>query len=167
MLSQRCLTQLPIEKGGPCATQSQVFSGNERAERNPPTALRQANRSARTGVEAPSSRPKIRLALADDHAIFREALHCLLSLEPDFEVVAEASDGDGVIEALQKHQPDILLLDLMMPRLDGLSVLQRLRSYHFKTKTIVLTASADQAQYTLAMKHGAAGFLNKKVLPGF
>ena len=91
----------------------------------------------------------------------------MLSLEPDFEVVAEASDGDGVIEALQKHQPDILLLDLMMPRLDGLSVLQRLRSYHFKTKTIVLTASADQAQYTLAMKHGAAGFLNKKEAKGF
>jgi len=102
----------------------------------------------------------------DDHPIFRDALHRLLSLEPDFEVVAEATDGDEVIEALQNHQPDILLLDLMMPRLDGLSVLQRLRSYHFKTKTIVLTASEDQAQYTLAIKYGAAGIVAKKEATG-
>ena len=152
MLSQRRLTQ---------------FSRNRRTDRNSPTAPRQANRSARAGVEAPSSRPKIRLALADDHPIFRDALHRLLSLEADFEVVAEASDGDEVIEALQKHQPDVLLLDLMMPRLDGLSVLQLLRSHHFKTKTIVLTASEDRAYYTLAMKYGAAGIVVKKEVPGF
>ena len=152
MLSQRRLTR---------------FSLNRRTDRNLPTAPRQANRSARAGVEAPSSRPKIRLALADDHPIFRDALHRLLSLEADFDVVAEASDGDEVIEALQKHQPDILLLDLMMPRLDGLSVLQLLRSHHFKTKTIMLTASEDRAYYTLAMKYGAAGIVAKKEVPGF
>ena len=104
---------------------------------------------------------KIRIALADDHPIFRDGLRLLLDLEPDFEVVAEAEDGADVIDLLKKHQPDILLLDLMMPRLDGLSVLQRIASRNLKTKSIILTVAEDQKAYVLAMRYGASGIVVK------
>ena len=104
---------------------------------------------------------KIRIALADDHPIFRDGLRLLLGLEPDFEVVAEAEDGTDVIDLLNNHQPDILLLDLMMPRLDGLSVLQRIPSCNLKTKSIILTAAEDPKSYVLAMRYGASGIVVK------
>ena len=85
----------------------------------------------------------------------------LLEQEPDLEVVAEAEDGTEVIDLLKKHQPDILLLDLMMPRLDGLSVLQRTPSNNQKTKTIVLTVTEDEKAHVLAMKYGASGIVVK------
>ena len=85
----------------------------------------------------------------------------LLDQEPDFEVVAEAEDGTEVIDLLKKHQPDILLLDLMMPQLDGLSVLQRIPSYSQETKTIVLTVTEDEKAFILAMKYGASGIVEK------
>src|SRR5215469_1169504 len=72
------------------------------------------------------SKSKIRIVVADDHPIFRDGLCRLLALEEDFEVVAQASDGRQVIDVLQQHEPDILLLDLKMPGLDGLATLQRL-----------------------------------------
>jgi DNA-binding NarL/FixJ family response regulator len=68
----------------------------------------------------------IRIVIADDHPIFRDGLRKLLTLEPDFRVVAEARDGKEVLEVLDEHQPDILLLDLKMPGLDGLTALQKL-----------------------------------------
>src|SRR5438045_2405722 len=74
----------------------------------------------------------IRIVIADDHPIFRDGLRKLLSLEPDFRVVAEACDGKEVLEVLDQHQPDILLLDLKMPGLDGLSALQKLQNSRHK-----------------------------------
>ena len=71
---------------------------------------------------------KIRIAIADDHPIFRDGLHRLLSLEKDFDVVAQVEDGLHVSEVLQQSDPDILLLDLNMPGLSGLAALQRLHA---------------------------------------
>ena len=85
----------------------------------------------------------------------------MLDQEPDFEVVAEAEDGTEVIDLLKKHQPDILLLDLMMPQLDGLSVLQRTLSCNVKTKIIVLTGTEELKAFVLAMKYGASGIVVK------
>ena len=85
-----------------------------------------------TGIEGTSSgvgtpkKPKIRIVVADDHPIFRDGLCRLLALEEDFEVVAQAQDGRQVLDVLQQHEPDILLLDLKMPGLDGLATLQRI-----------------------------------------
>ena len=81
-----------------------------------------------TGMNGSSSlstpaKPKIRIVVADDHPIFRDGLCRLLALEEDFEVVAQAQDGRQVLEVLQQYEPDILLLDLKMPGLDGLEVL--------------------------------------------
>src|SRR5215469_9968443 len=84
---------------------------------------------------------KIRIVVADDHPIFRDGLCKLLALEEDFDVVAQASDGRQVLEVLQQLEPDILLLDLKMPGLDGLATLQRLQAAKNKTRVIVLTAS--------------------------
>ena len=93
---------------------------------------------------------KINIALADDHTIFRDALSQLLSIEPDFEVVGEANNGTEVLDLVRELQPDILLLDLRMPGLDGLAVLQRIQNQKLKTKIIVLTASDDQGEYVLS-----------------
>jgi DNA-binding NarL/FixJ family response regulator len=104
----------------------------------------------------------IRIAIADDHPIFRDGLRKLLALEEDFRVIAEAKDGKEVLEVLQKQEPDVLLLDLKMPGLDGLSTLQRLQAQKTKTKVIVLTASDDENEYVQAMKFGTSGIVLKQ-----
>jgi two-component system, NarL family, nitrate/nitrite response regulator NarL len=104
----------------------------------------------------------IRIVIADDHPIFRDGLRKLLTLEDDFRVVAEARDGKEVLEVLEELQPDILLLDLKMPGLDGLSALQKLQNSRTKTKVIVLTASEDKNQFVQAMKFGTCGIVLKQ-----
>src|ERR1700681_1849842 len=71
-------------------------------------------------------KPSIRILIADDHPIVRDGLRKLLSLEDDFEIIGEASDGREVLDKVQELDPDVLLLDLRMPNLDGLSTLQAL-----------------------------------------
>jgi DNA-binding NarL/FixJ family response regulator len=105
---------------------------------------------------------KIRIVVADDHPIFRDGLCRLLALEPDFEVVAQAQDGRQVLDVLQQHEPDILLLDLKMPGLDGLATLQRLQTSKHKTRVIVLTASEDKNEFVQAMKLGTSGIVLKQ-----
>ena len=111
------------------------------------------------GIPAKS---KIRIVVADDHPIFRDGLCKLLALEEDFEVVAQASDGRQVLEILQQLEPDILLLDLKMPGLDGLATLQRLQASRNKTRVIVLTASDDKNEFVQAMKLGTSGIVLKQ-----
>jgi DNA-binding NarL/FixJ family response regulator len=112
--------------------------------------------------EAVPTKPKIRIVVADDHPIFRDGLCRLLALEEDFEVVAQASDGRQVLEILQQMEPDILLLDLKMPGLDGLATLQRLQAARNKTRVIVLTASDDKNEFVQAMKLGTSGIVLKQ-----
>src|SRR5215472_6391472 len=119
------------------------------------------------GINGPSTvgspaRPKIRIVVADDHPIFRDGLCRLLALEEDFEVVAQAQDGRQVLDVLQQHEPDILLLDLKMPGLDGLATLQRLQQSKNKTRVIVLTASDDKNEFVQAMKLGTSGIVLKQ-----
>ena len=105
---------------------------------------------------------KIRIVVADDHPIFRDGLCKLLALEEDFEVVAQAQDGRQVLEVLQQLTPDILLLDLKMPGLDGLATLQRLQAVKNKTRVIVLTASDDKNEFVQAMRLGTSGIVLKQ-----
>jgi DNA-binding NarL/FixJ family response regulator len=109
-----------------------------------------------------AAKSKIRIVVADDHPIFRDGLCKLLALEDDFEVVAQASDGRQVIDVLAQHEPDILLLDLKMPGLDGLGTLQRLQNVKNKTRVIVLTASDDKNEFVQAMKLGTSGIVLKQ-----
>jgi DNA-binding NarL/FixJ family response regulator len=106
--------------------------------------------------------PKIRIVVADDHPIFRDGLCKLLALEEDFEVVAQAQDGRQVLDVLQQLAPDILLLDLKMPGLDGLATLQRLQAVKNKTRVIVLTASDDKNEFVQAMRLGTSGIVLKQ-----
>src|SRR5271170_6506533 len=114
-----------------------------------------------SGTEVPAT-SKIRIVVADDHPIFRDGLCKLLALEEDFEVIAQAQDGRQVLEILQQCEPDILLLDLKMPGLDGLGTLQRLQQSRNKTRVIVLTASDDKNEFVQAMKLGTSGIVLKQ-----
>jgi DNA-binding NarL/FixJ family response regulator len=113
-------------------------------------------------VAADSQTTKIRIVVADDHPIFRDGLCKLLALEEDFEVVAQAQDGREALEITQQLEPDILLLDLRMPGLDGLGTLQRLQAVKNKTRVIVLTASDDKNEFVQAMRLGTSGIVLKQ-----
>jgi DNA-binding NarL/FixJ family response regulator len=107
----------------------------------------------------------IRLLIADDHPIVRDGLKKLLLLEEDFEVIGEASDGREVLDKVPELDPDVLLLDLRMPNMDGLSVLQALQQTGTRTRIIVLTASEDKNEFVQAMKLGCSGIVLKQTAP--
>lgn len=107
----------------------------------------------------------IRVVIADDHPIVRDGLKKLLSFEADIEVVGEAGDGREVLEVVQEKDPDVLLLDLRMPNLDGLSALQALQQTNKRTRVIVLTASEDKNEFVQAMKLGCSGIVLKQTAP--
>ena len=105
----------------------------------------------------------IRVALADDHPVFRDSVRQLLSLEPGFEIVGEVGDGAEVSPLLRDNHPDVLLLDLHMPGLDGQTTLLRLRADETRTKVIVLTASDDPQQHVRAIGYGASAIVLKQM----
>jgi len=107
----------------------------------------------------------VRILIADDHPIVRDGLKKLLLLEDDFEIVGEASDGREVLDKVQELDPDVLLLDLRMPNLDGLSALQALQQTNRRTRVIVLTASEDKNEFVQAMKLGCSGIVLKQTAP--
>jgi DNA-binding NarL/FixJ family response regulator len=114
-------------------------------------------------VSLPNSFPSpIRILIADDHPLFRDGLRRLLQAEPGFEVVGEASDGDVLVDLARKTRPDILLLDLSMPRQDGMEVLRELSLSKIPVRTLLLTASIEKAQIVQALKLGAYGVIMKE-----
>ena len=110
-------------------------------------------------------KPMIRVAIADDHPIVRDGIRKLLMLEDDVEVVGEAGDGREILQLIQEKDPDILLLDLRMPDMDGLAVMQTLQNANMRTKVIVLTASEDKSEFVQAMKLGCSGIVLKQTQP--
>lgn len=110
-------------------------------------------------------RKHIRIVIADDHPIVREGLRRLLSLEEDFEVVGDAGDGHELLDKVDKLKPDVVLLDLRMPNLDGLATLQTLQQMGSDAKVIVLTASEDKTEFVQAMKLGCSGIVLKQSSP--
>lgn len=112
-----------------------------------------------------TKRHTIRVVLADDHPIVRDGLRKLLSLEEDIEVVGEASDGREVVSVVQETKPDVLVLDLRMPYMDGLATLQALQHSTHKVRVIILTASEDKNEFVQAMKLGCSGIVLKQTAP--
>jgi len=104
----------------------------------------------------------ISLVIADDHPVVLMGLDSLFALEPDVEVVAKCRDGEEALEAALEHSPDILLLDLRMPKLDGLSVLDALQHAGTPTRTVLLSASLDDAEIRGALRLGARGVVLKE-----
>jgi two-component system, NarL family, nitrate/nitrite response regulator NarL len=107
-------------------------------------------------------RSVIKLLVADDHAIFRDGLRKLLEAASDILIVGEAPNGVECLKMLAKLKPDVLLLDLRMPEMDGLGVLERIDSDSLPTRTIVLTAAEDDRDVIRAMRVGARGIVLKQ-----
>jgi DNA-binding NarL/FixJ family response regulator len=105
----------------------------------------------------------IRVLIVDDHAVMREGLRTFLELQDGIEVVAEAGDGEAGVRAAEQHKPAVVLMDLVMPRLDGVGALKRLRGG--RARVIVLTSFGDDDKLFAAQRAGAAGYLLKDAEP--
>ncbi|MFE9689628.1 response regulator [Micromonospora sp. NPDC005806] len=103
----------------------------------------------------------VRVVVAEDQAAVREGLVALLDLLPDIDVVAEAIDGPTALAAVACHQPDVVLLDLRMPGMDGIATTARLTADHPATAVVILTSYADDASVLGALAAGARGYLTK------
>ncbi|HHY89974.1 MAG TPA: response regulator transcription factor [Chloroflexi bacterium] len=106
---------------------------------------------------------KIRILIVDDQALFREGLHTLLLVQPDFEVVGEAANGEEALKMVTKHRPDVVLMDLRMPVLDGVSATRRIKDMWPESKVIVLTTFDDDEYVFDGLRAGAVGYLLKDV----
>ncbi|PYQ00187.1 MAG: DNA-binding response regulator, partial [Acidobacteria bacterium] len=104
----------------------------------------------------------MRILIADDHGIVRAGLKWLLECQPGFTVVGEAGDGDEAVRLVEQLRPDILLLDLAMPRMPGLEVLRELAGRGTPVRTIVLTAVIDRREIVKALQLGAWGVVMKQ-----
>jgi DNA-binding NarL/FixJ family response regulator len=114
-----------------------------------------------------ASQPKtsispIRVLIADDHSLFREGLRKLIESEAGFEVVGQAADGEILLDLARQLQPDLILLDLAMPRQDGMDVLRELAAAEVPARTLLLTAAIHKSQIVQALKLGAYGVLLKE-----
>lgn len=105
---------------------------------------------------------KLRIILADDHKIIRAGLKALINEQPDMHVIAEAGDGRGALELVRKHAPDVLVLDISMPNMNGLQAMAQLQRDRLAVKTLILTAYSDVAYLRQMLAAGAAGYIQKK-----
>ena len=109
--------------------------------------------------------PPIRLVLADDHPIVLNGLESLFHLEPDFQVVARCVNGEETLAAVRQHRPDILILDIHMPRKDGLEVLRELDQDQLPTRVVLLAAALEEHEVLEALRLGARGMVLKELAP--
>jgi NarL family two-component system response regulator LiaR len=108
----------------------------------------------------------IRVLIVDDHAIVREGLHTLLSEESEFVVVGEATRGTEALPLVDTLQPDVVLMDLVMPEMDGIETIRRLQQKKAKCNILVLTSFGEDQRVRDAIQAGAIGYLLKDVLKG-
>jgi DNA-binding NarL/FixJ family response regulator len=106
----------------------------------------------------------IRILTVDDHPLLRAGIAGLIADEPDMVLVAEAENGRDAIEKFGRHRPDVTLMDLQMPEMDGLDALEAIRSRHPDARVVVLTTYPGDAQVVRALKAGASGYLLKSTL---
>ncbi len=107
---------------------------------------------------------KIKILLVDDHAIMRDGIRALLSLYDDIEIVGEASEGTEAIEKTQELMPDVVVMDIAMPGMDGLEATRRIKKNNPEVKILVLTQHDNREYILSAIKAGTAGYIPKKAL---
>jgi len=107
----------------------------------------------------------IRVILADDHPVMRMGIRNLLSRSPDINVIAEAGNGIEALKLVDELNPDVLVLDMEMPVMDGVEVARRLRTAHSPVKVLVLSAYNDRQYILSVLEQGAAGYLTKDEAP--
>ena len=107
----------------------------------------------------------IRVLLADDHALFRAGIRSLMQTLDGIEIVAEASNGREALDLCKTHRPDVVLMDIIMPQLNGLDATARLAAISPQTRTIILSMNANEEYVLQALRCGAAGYLLKNISP--
>lgn len=114
-----------------------------------------------------NTEPQIRIVLIDDHTLFRSGIKALLARQEDFEVIGEASDGLSGVKLVEQQQPDVVLLDLDMPVMNGREALAQILSSRPDQTVVMLTVSEDSEDLTECMRLGARGFLLKNINADF
>jgi NarL family two-component system response regulator LiaR len=107
----------------------------------------------------------IRILITDDHAVVREGQRALIETEPGMEVIGEAADGVEAVEKARALQPDVILLDLLMPRLGGVEAIHQIKARDSDTRILVLTSFSEDERVYAAIKAGALGYLLKDASP--
>ncbi|MFM8319966.1 MAG: response regulator [Chloroflexota bacterium] len=103
----------------------------------------------------------IRILLADDHRLVRQGLRSLLEEHSGFKVIGEASDGEEALQVIEQDEPDIVLMDIMMPRLNGLETTRQIRQHKYATRVVILSMHADSTYAVRALREGALGYVLK------
>jgi len=105
----------------------------------------------------------LKIVLIDDHQLFREGVKRILSMEDDFEVVAEGSDGENVVDLVRQNQPDVVLMDINMPNVNGMEATKNLVEKFPNVKVLILSIHDDETYVTHVLKTGASGYLLKEM----
>jgi NarL family two-component system response regulator LiaR len=121
--------------------------------------------AARNEAAMTDQGPKIRVLICDDHQVVRQGLRTFLQLHPDVEVVGECCDGLEAVHLVQRLEPDIVLMDLVMPDLDGVEATRRIKALGVRTQVIALTSFTEDDKVFPAIQAGAASYLLKDVSP--
>ena len=108
---------------------------------------------------------RVTLIVADDHPIVRQGMKNLLNAEPDFEVVGDAGDGITAVQLVERFKPDVLVVDMMMPGMNGLEVIRQVKERSPATRMIVLSMQSGEAYVVEALKNGASGYMLKDTDP--
>lgn len=114
-------------------------------------------------MEAELATQPVRVVLADDHALIRQGLRAMLDSSDEVEVVAEASNGRELIEQVRTHFPEVVVVDIRMPEMDGLEAVRRIKKHHPQVYAMMLTVHDEEAYVHEAIKAGASGYLLKTV----
>jgi DNA-binding NarL/FixJ family response regulator len=118
-----------------------------------------------TDTSASSTRNKLRVAIADDHRLMLDGIRRALEAAPDISVVGEAMTGEEMIELVPKVEPDVVILDMRMPKGDGLSTLAKLKADHPDLKVIILSMFEEPDDINKALEKGASGYVVKSINP--
>ncbi len=108
---------------------------------------------------------KIKVLIVDDHAVVRQGLRSFLELHETIEVIGETSDGSEAVSAVKKERPDVILMDLLMSKMDGITAIKKIKEFEPDIKIIVLTSYSEDKKVFPAIKAGAMGYLLKDISP--
>ncbi|WP_413378354.1 response regulator [Alkalihalobacillus sp. 1P02AB] len=110
-----------------------------------------------------TEKKNIRIVLIDDHQLFREGVKRILAMEHDFEIVADGEDGSQALDLVEKYQPDVILMDINMPNVNGVEATKSLIERYPNIKVLILSIHDDESYVTHVLKTGAAGYLLKEM----
>jgi DNA-binding NarL/FixJ family response regulator len=120
-----------------------------------------ANAGSLTAGDLVDEPVKIRVLIVDDHAVVRTGLRTFFDLQPDIEVVGEAADGSEGVAMARRLEPDVVLMDLLMPNMDGITAISRIKAERTETEIVTMTSFIEEEKVTSALEAGASGYVLK------